>query len=527
MPRRLLSLWLPHWHTTLWHKAHPHSDPALPLALYGRDGQSRKIVAVNRAALESGVQKGQFLAMARSLVPDLATHPVTPERDARGLQKLAEWCRCFSPLVAADPPEGLWIDSTGCAHLFGGEARMLEALRDRLAERGHDMRAALADTAGAAHALARHGDQQLTCVPPGESALALAGLPVAALRLTPEIQAGLSLMGITRVSDLRAVPRASLTRRFGMEPLFRLDQALGQEKEALCFDRPVAALHVKRALLEPIGTAESLLHVVTVLCDDMAALLQKMGLGARRLDLLCQRVDDVTQAIRVGTSEPVSDPSRLSRLFQERIETIDPGFGIEVMSLHVDHAEPRQPADETPALNPSALTDPEEQQMPAMLVELAERLRNRPGLRGIYHLAATDSPFPEEAQKPVVRLARLPTVSRTPASSWSGTAQDGFPRLWPRPVRLFAAPCAIAPPALAEDDSPRRFVWQGQMLRVRGADGPERLHGAWWQHPVQAGAIRDYWIVETEEGDRFWLFRRGDGQHPWSGDGAWFVHGVF
>lgn len=502
-------------------------------------------MAVNRAARAYGVQKGQFLAMARSLVPDLVTHPETPGRDARSLQKLAEWCRCFSPLVAADPPDGLWIDSTGCAHLFGGEASMLETVRARLAERGHEIRAALADTAGAAHALARHGDRELTCVPPGKTGQALADLPVAALRLAPDIRTGLGLMGITRVADLCAVPRASLARRFGMAPLSRLDQALGREKEALCFDRLVAALHARRVLLEPIGTAESLLHVVGILCDDIASRLQKAGQGARRLDLLCQRVDDATQAIRVGTSEPVNDPVRLCRLLQERIETIDPGFGIEAMSLHVDHAEPRQPVTGTSGLTPSGLVsfdpassglapaspaEPEAPRMPAMLVELAERLRNRPGLRGIYHLAATDSPFPEQAQKPADRPARRaagPCASRFRSPGSDDTAGDGFPRLWPRPVRLFAAPCAIAPPVLAEDDSPRRFVWQGQMLRIRGANGPERLHGAWWQHPAQAGAIRDYWIVETEAGDRFWLFRRGDGQNAWSGDGAWFVHGLF
>lgn len=466
-------------------------------------------MAVNQAARQYGVQHGQFLAMARSLVPDLAAYPVTPEADAQALQKLAAWCRCFSPLVATDPPDGLWIDVTGCAHLFGGESAMLESVKTRLAAQGHGVRAALADTAGAAHALARFGLCDLTVVPSGGTDMALDPLPVAALRLDEEDESALTMLGIVRVSELRAVPRAGLTRRFGRTVLRRLDQALGQQKEALCFEQPETVLSVKRHLVEPIGTAESIAQVISVLCADMAALLQKKGLGARRVDLLCHRVDDLIQAVRVGTAEPVDDAGRLSRLLQEKIETIDPGFGIEAMNLQVDHAQPRLPATEASVLSPvSALQEKE------ALVVLAERLRNKPGLQAIYHLAATDSPFPEEAQMssltPVASGAALPRGAR-----------------WPRPTRLFAPPRAIGAPLLGEDETPRGFVWQGHMMRVIGADGPERLHGAWWQHPAQAGAIRDYWIVETEAGDRFWLFRRGDGQHLWSGDGAWFVHGLF
>ncbi|WP_309678946.1 DUF6504 family protein [Asaia bogorensis] len=519
MMRRFLSLWLPHWHTTLWHKGHPEADPARPLALYGREGQSRKIMAVNQPARDCGVEKGQFLAMARSLVPDLATHPVTPAADARALHRLASWCRCFSPLVAVDPPDGMWIDSTGCAHLFGGEVAMLETIRDKLMAQGHAVRAALADTAGAAHALARFGTKDLLCIPSGSVAAALDTLPVAALRLDDEAQSRLGLLGIGRVSDLRAVPRAALTRRFGKAVLCRLDQALGHQKEALDFDQPATALSVKRHLMEPIGTAESIAQVMDVLCQDIATLLQKRGLGARRVDLLCHRVDDVVQAVRVGTAEPVNEAMRLSRLLQERIETIDPGFGIEVMSLHVGHAQPRSPVTEGAMLPESStgaggLLQAGHPPAGESLVVLAERLRNKPGLRAIYHLAETDSPFPEMAQ----------TQGLAPVSSLEGASRRSH---WPRPTRLFAPPRAIAAPELTDHDAPQGFVWQGQKLRVCGADGPERLHGAWWQHPAQAGAIRDYWIVETEQGDRFWLFRRGDGQHPWSGDGAWFVHGLF
>lgn len=477
----------------------------MPLVLYGREGQSRKIVAANEAALCGGIQPGQFLAMARSLVPDLLAEEVAPRKDALALQKLAEWCRCFSPLVAIDQPDGLWIDTTGCAHLFGGEMAMLEAVRNRLAERGHDVRAALAETAGAAHALARYGRDRLTVVSEGEAGQALRFLPIEALRLEAQECDRLRVLGITRIADLREVPRAALTRRFGTEPARQLDFALGRQKEPLLFEQPVVALHVKRHLVEPIGTAESIAQVMQVLIEEMAALLQQKGVGARRVDLFCQRVDEGIQAVRIGTSEPVNDPARLCRLLQERIETIDPGFGIECMSLQVDCAE--RPA---PAMAGGDLAGTSHGMNDEAVGILAERLRNRPGLRDVYYLGETHAPFPEAAQQ------RLPTPCTTHGVS-----------LWPRPTRLFSPPHPITPPDLGEDDRPQRFTWQGRALAIRGSDGPERLYGAWWQQAAQAGAIRDYWIVEIENGERFWLFRSGDGVHRWSGDGAWFVHGLF
>lgn len=466
-------------------------------------------MAVNQPAIQAGVQEGQFLALARTLIPDLIVHSVTPEYDAQALEQLAEWCRFLSPLVAVDPPDGLWIDSTGGAHLFGGEKTMLEHLKRRLADRGHVVRGALADTAGAAHALARFGSEDLICVSPGATASAIDTLSVAALRLDTEILSRLQLLGIARIADLRAVPRAALARRFGATTLSRLDQALGRQKESLSFCHPAIKLTVKRHLMEPICTAESIEQAISVLCQDIAVLLQKKGLGARKVDLLCQRVDDVVQAIRVGTSEPVNEASRLCRLLQERIETIDPGFGIEVMSLHISHAQRYQSFVEESVLSASSRA---QDMRPLRL--LAERLQNRPDVQAIYYLAASDNPFPEAAQKSVTGGGYSTEISQ-PLSHW------------PRPTRLFAPPRAIAPPRLAQGETPCSFVWQGQTLRIHGAEGPERLHGAWWQHPSQAGAIRDYWIVETEEGDRFWLFRRGDGHHAWSGDGAWFVHGLF
>ncbi|NVN24599.1 DNA polymerase Y family protein [Asaia siamensis] len=505
MSRRLLSLWLPYWRTTLWHKAHPQRDPALPLVLYGREKQGRKIVSANEAALLCGIQPGQMLAMARSLVPDLASEPVAPERDAQALRRLAEWCRRFSPLVAVDAADGLWIDTTGCAHLFGGESAMLVAMEAALASHGHQIRAAIANTAGAAHALARFGSETLTVLSGEHLVQALDPLPIAALRLTREENDRLHGLGITRIADLRAVPRAALTRRFGVEPARQLDYALGRQKEPLRFDHPVVALQATRHLLEPIGTAESIMQVMQVLTQEIASLLQKKGLGARRFDLVCHRVDDMTQATRIGTSAPINDPERLYRLLQERIETIDPGFGIERMSLHVEQAERCVPV---PAAGDLAGSGQEEKTQ--VLDLLAERLRNRAGLHAVYYLGESDAPFPEAAQQ---RLA-APSDMNTPS-------------LWPRPTRVFTQPCPIVPPDLAEDFSPKRFRWYGKTLSVCGADGPERLHGAWWQNPLQAGAIRDYWIVEVESGERFWLFRNGDGVHRWSGDGAWFVHGLF
>ena len=154
-----------------------------PLALLETVRQVRRLTAVSPEAAKLGLYVGQKATDAAALVPDLVTADAAPEADAAALTALVDWCVRFSPAVAADPPDGLFLDISGVAHLFGGEAELMAELRDRLIASGLPFRLAIADTPGAAWAFAHHG-RDGTIAPPGGQAELLKPLPPAALRLT-------------------------------------------------------------------------------------------------------------------------------------------------------------------------------------------------------------------------------------------------------------------------------------------------------------------------------------------------------
>lgn len=237
---------------------------------------------------------------ARALVPGLAIVPADPQADADSLERLALWIlQRFSPIVAIDPPDGIVIDSTGADHLHGGEAAMLDALTGRLTLSGVTARAAVADTWGAAHALARHAADLVFIAAPGSTEAVLSPLPFEGLRLPPAISSGLRDLGFTCIGDLTRQPRAPLTRRFGPELCRRLDQALGEAGEPITPIRPQDMVETRRVFAEPIAAAETIARYIGKLAAALCAALEKRGLGARRLDLLCHRVDNRIECVRM------------------------------------------------------------------------------------------------------------------------------------------------------------------------------------------------------------------------------------
>jgi protein ImuB len=480
------------------------------LALHVLSGRHQVIAAADREARSAGVRAGMALAHARALSPDLQARPLAAEEDGVALERLAEWCLWLSPLVAVDPPDGIWIDSTGCDHLHGGEAAMLIALEQRLQARGYACRLALADTPGAAHALARFGEQARSVLPSGAEVAALADMPVAALRLAPDAVEGLMRLGMRTIGALHAAPRGPLVRRFGRDVMNRLDQTMGMAREPIKPLQPREAIAPRRSFVEPIGTAEAIATVIQVLVEEASAELVRRGWGARVVDLLCERVDGTTQPCRVGMATPVHDPGHLAHLLQARIETIEPGFGIEAMQLVVVQADPLGNAGQEKELLSAgrAVADPS---------RLLDRLRNRVGADRVYRLASADSHIPERTQSRV-RLHELKDET-SPSPQWFSPS--------PRPARLLTPPERIDVVSALPADPPRLFTWRGVRHEVRAADGPERIHAEWWRSAEEYGAVRDYWIVESRVGERFWLFRRGDWTHDWSGDCRWFLQGVF
>ncbi|MGJ4859545.1 DUF6504 family protein [Labrys sp. La1] len=504
---RVVSLFLPTWSTDrLRRKAGEAAPPPeAPLVLIGREGSRRIVVAADAAAQAAGLHVGMPAAKAQVLVPGLIVGDADPVEDAAALDRLALWAlQRFAPIVAADPPDGIVIDTTGAHHLHGGEQAMLDMLIDRLAKSGVRACAAVADSWGAAHALARFAARPSIVAPPGHGGPVLMALPLEALRLPPATSTDLRVLGFKCIGDLLAQPRAPLLLRFGPELARRLDQALGALAEPIDPVRSPDLIEVRRAFPEPIGAAETIARYVGKLVDKLCAALEEKGRGARRLDLLCHRVDSRIAAIRVGMAQPVRDAKRLTRLLCDKIETIDPGFGIEVMTLGATIAEPLERKQVTSSLIEAVTPD---------VSDLVDTLANRVGERAIYRAAPVPSDVPERS------VCRIAAMAPDTGATWPGH--------WPRPSRLLVRPEPIDTVALLPDHPPVSFIWRGVRRRVKRADGPERVFGEWWKREAELVAVRDYFRVEDEAGERYWLYRAGDGEDTATGSQRWYLHGVF
>ena len=363
----------------------------------------------------------------------------------------------------------------------------------------------MAGTWGAAHALARYMAHPTIAASSEESGRALADLPVRALRLPADMVDALGRLGLDRIGDLEARPRAPLALRFGPELTRRLDQAYGRTSEVI---EPVEApelILVRQAFAEPIGAPETLARYTVRLVQALSAALEAKGLGARKLDLRFHRVDSRIEAIRVGTARPVRDVKRLARLLCDKLEIVDPGFGIELMVLSAPLAEPLD-------WKPGGLSDLTQAPV-ADVADLVDTLANRLGPGRLYRIAPAQSDVPERS---ICKVA--PTAPPIP---------DRWPSHWPRPTRLLPHPERIEAVALLPDQPPVAFTWRGVRRRVKQADGPERIFGEWWRRDGEVDAVRDYFQIEDQDGGRYWVFRRGDGEQAITGDLTWFIHGLF
>jgi len=475
------------------------------------DHGRRIVAAVDAAARAAGVTPGLTVTKARSLVPELQVVDSDPEGDLQGLRDLALWAgRRYSPFVAPDAPDGFWLDITGCASLFGTESALIKDLYRRVAASGLTVQLAVADTAGCAHAVARHvpAGRPVT-IEPGCQRRAIAILPVAALRLPARDVDGLHKLGFDRIEQLIDAHRAPLAKRFGRELHRRLDQALGMIHEPI---EPIFPDHLPRArrgFVEPIATAEAFAKVISDLVDETVGQLVCIGKGARRLDCYFHRVDGHVQAIRVGTAAASRDSRHLAKLLCAKIETIEPGLGIEAMTLVTPLAEPLA-ARQGESLEAAGHQGPD-------LAALVDALANRFGQRSLHRLDPTASIMPERS------VVAAPALAPRNGHGWDDDL--------PRPARMLDRPEPIDVIALLPDEAPRLFIWRRKRYRVTQGDGPERLHGEWWRESGaeadKALIVRDYYQVETETGGRYWLFRLGDGSDQATGSMRWFIHGAF
>lgn len=475
-----------------------------PTILVARTGQRDLVTAACPAALDLGLAPGMVAAHARALVSDLQIMDANPEADGAWLDRLAlHAARYWTPSAAVSGVDGLWLDLSGTTHLFGGEERFAARLLGFLRRLGFTARVAIAGTPGAAYALARYGGAATRLLPEGGEGEALAPLPLAALRLTPEALAAAARFGIERIADLYPMPRGPLARRLGRAAVERLDQARGFVPEPIIPVMPFEIPEARRSLLEPIATAEAIEQVIADLLADLIAQLEEQGLGLRSAVLRCDRLDMGEQRVAIGTARATRDAKHLLRLFKLRIDRIEPGLGIEAMALAAPQVERLAPE----AIGAGFDTAPRAPD----LAPLVDTLAGRAGESALFRLQGIESDVPERA---IGRAGPLATPVGWPA--------------WARPVRMLARPEALSSVvALLPDHPPRRFAWRGRSYRVVAGDGPERIHGEWWRRVGEMWAVRDYFRVEAETGERFWLFRRGDAVTENSGDLSWYMHGVF
>ena len=532
--KRLVSVWLPDWPVTVWMKANgggstsansPSPPPEnAPFALVERGARGLTLHALNNPARALGLARGQSHADACAIAPHLQSAPAEPERDLDALRRLALWAERFSPAVAVDTTlpayEGLLLDMSGAAHLFGGEAELLADLRRRLAQAGIVARAAIADTTAAAWALARFSHDPETIAPPGRTREAIAALPMEGLRLEPQALILLKRFGLKQIGDLYDLPRAGLARRFrgpaGLRVVERLDQALGAIDEPLDPVRPAPLYRASVVFAEPVTHIEGVAYRLPDLARALALELERDGRGVRRLALVGFRVDGRVTAIEASLSAPSASPDHMLRLLREKgIEHLDLGFGIDALMLSARQAEPM-------SARQGEIDDEHRAAEPRALAALIDRLEARLGEGAVRRPQARESWIPERSEAWVRAGPEAPLM---PPPQSTGEAR-------PRPILLLDPPEPVETLAGLPDGPPAHFTWRRAPRRVVKAQGPERLSTEWWRPGAgvanRPARTRDYYRVEDEQGRRYWLFREGlYGREDADHRPSWWLHGVF
>jgi protein ImuB len=489
-------------------------EPERPLAVVAKIKSALRLVALDKVAERAGLSIGQALADGRAMIPSLDVVDEDGAADASLLSAIADWAERYTPLVALAPPHGLMLDVTGIAHLFGGEEGLHADLTGRLATQGFWARAAIADTPGAAAAVARFGTPGV--IPASAASTAIAPLPLAALRIDHDTVFALERVGLKRIGQIMAAPRAPLAARFGRELLSRLDQALGVAEEAINPRRPLPALIAERRFAEPISLQEDIAATLASLAGALAKKLEARGEGGRAFELALFRVDGAVGRTEVGTSRPLRAPKLVGELFREKFAglavDIDAGFGFDMVRLSILA---------TASAAPTQIDLTGDAAGEADLGQLIDRIGARLGPERVNRIMTQDTHIPERAA--VMQAA-------DDGGQWTETRPSSIARPLSsepllRPLRLFEKPEPVEAIAEVPDGPPIRFRWRRAIYHVARAEGPERIAAEWWRADAD-DFTRDYYRVEDPAGHRFWLFRAGLFGRETAAP-QWYVHGVF
>ena len=460
------------------------------------------VTAVNDPARNEGIEAGMVLADARAIVPGLEIKDDPPELTEKLLRGIAEWLIRFTPKAAFVFPEDILLDITGCAHLWGGEIPYVKAIIRRLNAFGYSVKTGMADTVGASWAVAHFGSSEISPVVESDDQYnRLMALPPAALRLDAALTERFLKLGLLRIADLSVINRAALRRRFGDRLIQRMDQAFGREEEMIFPVEPTEPYRERLPCLEPIVMAAGIEIALKRLLDKLILRLQEEQKGVRQLSFRCFRVDDKITEISIGTHRASRNPAHLLKLFEPGIPGLEPGMGIELFVLESASVEELPSSQEKLWEGSRGLED-------NGLAELLDRLANAIGANRIHRYLPAEHYWPERSVQPAHSL-----TEKTQTTWWQQT---------PRPVHLLHRPERIEVTAPVPDYPPMLFRYKGELHKVNKADGPERIEQEWW---LQDGQHRDYYIVEDEQGRRYWLFRSG--HYSAEKTHQWFMHGFF
>ena len=520
-----------------------------PFALIELEQNARRIMALNTAARQAGLIYGMGLSDARAIVKDLGTADADPETDQRALIRLAHWSRRWCPWVAPvdalgrpfkpdtllaphGDAYGLMLDITGSAHLWGGEEALLRDIATRFKHIGYTIRAAIAPTIGAAYGLARFGANRFYRTK--DLNTALGPLPVTALRLEAHMVHALHRLGLKTIGQLCPLPRPALARRFRSKStkegasvahlLTQLDRTVGRQQDLLIPLVEPSDLNVRLPLVEPLADSHLLMTVLKDGLDSLLPGLEEKRLGVRLMTLTAYRTDGSLAMLSASCARASLDKDHLLRLFKDRVELIDAGFGIELVELAATRTAPLK-QDQRSTLDVSTRD-------PALMDQLADRLSARLGASAVMRFTRKESWAPERMQ------GFRPWQKSQYGLSHKENVPDQTPRMPPRPSRLLPRPEPIEVLAEVPDGAPLRFRWRRQMMHVKKAEGPERIAPEWWlsfnqPHTPISDEPRDYFRTEVADGGRFWLYRRGLYPHraglEAQGHDAprWFIHGFF
>ncbi len=490
---------------------------AQPSIVVAKLNNALQISALDDAATRLGLEIGLPLANARVVCPDIQVFDADPVADTQTLTDIADWCDCFTPLVALDLPHGLFLDITGCAHLFGGEAALMQQLCTTLMRQGFIVSAAIAGTSTCARTLSRHAHGRI--VAGGDEAKAVMPLPLFTLGADEAITRGLRRAGLKTIGDVASRARHEITARFGAAFTTLLEQALGQSDAPISPRKPLPDYIVEKRFAEPIATDGVIEATLASLARTLIAAMDKQGKGARRLEASFFRTDGAVRTITVETGQPVTKGEVVDRLFRERLDAIadplDPGFGFDMMRLSASHTEIVVQQQRDLDANVHDNDD---------LADLIDRIAARIGSRRVQVHLPMNSHVPELAM-----WAAPAQHHRNQALQAAWPEREDTPPL--RPLRLFERPEPVEVIAVEfPDKPPRRFKWRRVLHTILHVEGPERIAMEWWR-AHEAMPTRDYFRVEDDSGQRFWLFRDGlYGEIIRDGEVVapqWYVHGLF